>query len=225
MRPLTSRTRELVRRLSEEARPMRVVPSLGRFMAVWAIACTLFFAPALWLAPTRWDMGYRVAEPVFWVETGLWVLAAAACAAAVYRGSIPGMVATVAARRRERLWTGLPIAAAIGIWASRLGSDHWLRECSDEMSLWRGRCGFIIFALGLAVGTLYFRWARRAAPVHPASTGVWAALSAGSLGAFSMQLICAHDNGLHLWIWHVVPMALLAGLGAVLGEKHLRWSK
>jgi hypothetical protein len=220
-RPSTDRARsteELIRALSSRIESRGRVLSFGRFMSRFLAGCVAFFLPGLILAPTRADIYERVRAPDFWIETGLWVMTAVVSAALVYRSAIPGLM-----KKGEQKWAALPLALVCALWGARLEATGFTYELASEMDLWRGRCGFVILAVGIAAGALLMAWARRAAPTHPRFTGVWAAVCAGSLGSFAMQIVCAHDNALHLLVWHVVPVALLAGAGAWAGTRWLRW--
>jgi hypothetical protein len=212
-------TGELAHLLACDLTPTPSIMPLSCFLILWCAASIAFYLPALLLAPTRHDLIERLGQTAFWVETSLWILAATGSAVLFYRSSIPGMMM----RRRDR-WLGLlPLFIVCGLWASQLHATGWVSELVSEMDAWRGRCGFVILGVGAASAFLMFRWARNAAPTRPRSTGVWAALSAGSLASFAMQIVCAHANALHLWVWHVVPIVLLAIAGAWLGARMLRW--
>jgi hypothetical protein len=137
----------------------------------------------------------------------------------VYRSSIPSRL-----KRGDQslgLFALAGVAALLAIRLLRTGRIGG--EFPGEMDLHRGQCGPIILTRGIIAGAGFFAWARRAAPTRQGLTGLWIAVSAGCLGSFAMQLVCAHDNALHVWIWHVTPVVLLAGAGTVLGGKLLRW--
>jgi hypothetical protein len=106
---------------------------------------------------------------------------------------------------------------------SKLSFSTLATEFPGEMDFYRGRCGPIMLILGALDTGLLMALARRGAPTKPRLTGLWIALSAGVMGLFVMQFICAHENFLHVLIWHLVPVGLLAAGGYSLGRRLLRW--
>lgn len=67
-------------------------------------------------------------------------------------------------------------------------------------------------------------WAlRQGAPTNLERAGMLAGLVAGALGAAAYALHCPDDSLPFIAIWYVMPIALCAAAGAVLGPRLLRW--
>lgn len=94
---------------------------------------------------------------------------------------------------------------------------------TEELNLWRGRCGFLITIIAMAQSVSMVMWAKKGAPRSPLMSGAWASLSASALGCLLMQVICLYDNSLHLIIWHFVPLILITFFGAFIARKTLHW--
>ncbi|GGF24725.1 hypothetical protein GCM10011611_33470 [Aliidongia dinghuensis] len=73
-------------------------------------------------------------------------------------------------------------------------------------------------ALGLILAAL-----RSGAATRPGRAGAAAGLLAGALGAAAYALACKNDGGLFVAIWYTTAIALVAGLGAVVGRRTLAW--
>lgn len=98
---------------------------------------------------------------------------------------------------------------------------------SARAEQWMGgswqECSTNIAALSLPVlGALL--WAlRQLAPTRPTLTGAVAGVLAGSLAASIYSLYCPETSLTFFAVWYVGGVALVAGLGAVLGYRWLRW--
>ncbi len=90
----------------------------------------------------------------------------------------------------------------------------------DEPAL---ACMAGIMFLSLPALLLLFLALRTAAPTRPGLAGAAAGLLAGALGTFAHVLTCDNDQGLSVLVWYGAAIFLLAGLGALIGRKALRW--
>jgi hypothetical protein len=73
-------------------------------------------------------------------------------------------------------------------------------------------------ALGLILAAM-----KKGAPTRPALAGAVAGLLAGSLTAAAHALACRNDQGLSVLLWYGLAIALLSGLGSLIGRRLLRW--
>jgi hypothetical protein len=79
--------------------------------------------------------------------------------------------------------------------------------------------GTAAFALGPLAAFLATR--RASDPVAPRLTGAAIAAAAGAWGALGIELHCRYTSPLHVFLGHVLPVALLALLGVVVGARFL----
>jgi hypothetical protein len=84
-------------------------------------------------------------------------------------------------------------------------------------------CIIEIAALGIVPGWTLFTMLRRAAPLQPGWTAALATLAAVAMGAAGTQLLCPIDDPAHHLVGHVAPVALFAGIGALLFRRSLDW--
>lgn len=106
-----------------------------------------------------------------------------------------------------------------------LGLFAWKVACSlifgYAMVSWPGRPGLRCLSLSLlvAVGPLLaFLATRRSAPVHPALNGAAMGVAAGACAWVAVDLWCPVAFVPHLVLGHVLPLFILAGTGALLGQ-------
>lgn len=123
-------------------------------------------------------------------------------------------------------WGGaLLVAPAIAVAA------FWTTAVTTPVALWPERVaggGFLgcvagVGAIGLPFMAAAFWALRRGAPARPGLAGATAGLLAGSAGASVYALRCTEDSPMFWGVWYVVPVLVLAGLGAALGRRVLRW--
>ncbi len=104
----------------------------------------------------------------------------------------------------------------------------WKVSCSvafgDAMVAWPERSGLRCLALSLlvAMGPLVsFLAMRRSAPVQPALNGAAMGLAAGACAWVAVDLWCPVAYVPHVVLGHVLPLGVLAGAGALLGQAFL----
>jgi hypothetical protein len=109
-----------------------------------------------------------------------------------------------------------------------LGLMQWLQaDAGARTAQWMGGswevCSVSIVALSVPVlGALL--WAlRQLAPTRSALTGAVAGMLAGSLAASVYSLHCTETSLTFYAVWYAGGIALVSGVGAVLGWRMLRW--
>jgi hypothetical protein len=74
-----------------------------------------------------------------------------------------------------------------------------------------------LFALGPLVAFAYLR--RGSDPVHPRALGAALGAAAGAWGTMLINVHCAFTSAAHVTLGHVLPVALLAAVGALVGGR------
>lgn len=90
-----------------------------------------------------------------------------------------------------------------------------------------GQNGFLcvtaIPLFGLVPLGLFLYASRKRAPLDPVLQGTLSGLAAASVGAFFYAAHCTDDSPLFVATWYTLAMAVLVGLGALVGSRVLRW--
>jgi hypothetical protein len=210
-----------------EASPTRAVVHrrnlfIGMAAAVSGVGAFMVFA-ALMSAGQLVRLGGEVA-PQQYVERSVWLVVATA-------GGALGVAATalwlalsrgrsMLGRSRSWLLCG-SILVPISLFAWKVGCSI---AFGDEMLAWPERPGLRCLALSLfvAVGPLVsFVVMRRGAPVRPALNGAAMGFAAGACAWVAVDLWCPVAYVPHLLMGHVLPLLILAGMGALLGQTYL----
>lgn len=185
------------------------------FWLRWSIVAALFALLTYRLAAEFPDVVYLPLDPfnfAFLSVAGLWLLLAFLLIRLAYLSAVPLSNLAPAAK-------GVVAAciALLGVLLFNESPAHILSTVGTEMDLWRGPCGVLVFSTGLLAGTMLTFSLRRAAPTRMAMSGMYALAACGSLSSFFMTLICRHENGAHVLLWHALPILILALLGVLAG--------
>jgi hypothetical protein len=106
----------------------------------------------------------------------------------------------------------------LALFAWKVGCDLVF---ADPMTAWPTRPGLRCLSLSLLVAAgplLAFLAARRSAPEHPALNGAAIGVASGACAWFGVDLWCPVASVSHLLIGHLLPLGVLAAVGALLGQ-------
>lgn len=211
-------TDDLIRELAADAHPVRRLPSWLHRGALWLSVALLCGVVVTVGVGARRDLTEVVWTPAYLFEAALLLVTALSAAAGALILSVPGA-------ERSRLVRWLPIVAGTAalLWiageslvaasdpTARVGPAWW---CIERTLL-----------VGLLPGIVLFLMIGRAAPLRAAWAGLLALLATGAIGVLGTNVMCGVDRPMHLLVWHVGPMVLLAAAGAGIGASVLDWTR
>jgi hypothetical protein len=215
-----NKTRNLIHSLAQDVENPSETADWGKkYWIAWAIWLG-FYAAATFLCTVMWPELASLRSDLLngssLIQIALWLGAAVATAIATYQSSFP-------------VWKGVsakPVALGIFVvllvticfdWAG-LGGDF-----AAEMHADRGSCGRFMLIMGFFSTAWMMIVIRKAAPARLIETGAWAAATSGAVGAFCMSFVCPHENPMHILVWHLVPILALSVVGAIVGQRALKW--
>lgn len=207
-----------INELASELRPFRPMEKLPVFFLKWTALSLAVIGIAYAILPLKPDLGEVAKDSIFHVENVMWLLLSVTSGLAMYDSAFPD-------NRRQTFGyiSVFTIAFLFSLTFYHNGYQISLHEAGEEMSLWKGRCGFIITILAiLENGGLYW-WAKNGASSIPNTTAFWAAMSSSALACLLMQVVCLHDNSLHLIIWHFLPLGAICFASQKILGKKLAW--
>jgi hypothetical protein len=205
---------ELVKHIVSNLRPVRRLWPLRVRLAVWTALqmLILIFFTALAHRP---DLAQKIRDPWYVLGVGGFDIAGVMGAYLALRAAVPGR--------------GPHLAQVVLLISLTLVSASFLLHLQFNASLPLGR--FIAEGLPCALGIMMFAslpwfallWAvKRGAPLSPGLDG--ALIGAGAfLWSFAlMRMNCPIDDGLHLFMWHLLPVVVGVALSAGAGVAFLR---
>ncbi len=112
------------------------------------------------------------------------------------------------------------LAVAVALEMQAVPPEHWSVSALGSMP---GACMKYIPMLSIAPFVAVFLALRSGAPASPTAAGAAAGLLSAGIGAALYATFCVDDSPMFLAIWYVAGMALVVALGAILGNRLLRW--
>lgn len=212
---MSTDTDKLIEKLSGDLKPVRpLLPAPLRAGCICAFSLAAVFGGIFALTRgLRDDLGAKLHEAAFLLETGA-MLAAGACAAyAACRLCVPDT------KLRP------PVQAALGLaillWLFIVGSV--LRTEGNGFAIpGEGDClTDLSMLMVLPLSAICFLMTR-GAPVWRGRAGFAMTLATGSFAALGMRLLCPLETPGHLLVWHFLPVLAYALIGVALGKILLR---
>ncbi len=213
-------TEELIRSLAEDATPVRRLPPwLTRTVAWLAFAVACGVAVVVWMGARR-DLVDVLLTPAFALETLLLALTTFTAAAGALILAVPG-------EERSAVVRWLPVTAAVAALLWVVGELVTVAAAGGAVGRFgpAWACVLKTVWVGLVPGIVLFAMVGRAAPLRAAWVGMLALLATSAVGVLGTNVICPVDRPLHVLLWHVLPMAVLAAIGAGLGLWLLAWTR
>ncbi|MFD0979315.1 NrsF family protein [Tropicimonas aquimaris] len=212
------KTEDLIASLAAEPLPP-AGPSLER-RAAGGLAAGAFVTLALFavvLGP-RAGLGVALSDPVTLAKTVLPLLLGVLSLGLVLRASRPAAPSGAASKV---IWAVPATVAALFAWSfattaagQRLADfvGHSIHVCLPSIT---------VLSLPILAGLL--TGLRKGAPVNPVRCGALAGLASAGLATAIYSLFCTEDTPLFYGIWYSLGILIVAGLGAILGNRFLRW--
>ena len=214
------RTDELIVELARSAGPVRPLPSPSIRLAQWTAATAPLMALAVIVIGPRADIVTAMAKPTFLGMALVTIGTALLSAGSALVLSIPGAERSV--------WQRILPLLAVGVWTLALA--YFLNtdgSAVPRLLEWPLHVSCLIEIAGFSVipGWALFTMLRRAAPLQRAWSGALAMLATAAIAAAATQFICSVDDPAHQLVGHVLPVAVLSILGAIVGQRFLNWMR
>jgi hypothetical protein len=211
-------TEELIRRLASDLPAQSsqgvLLPLVARLLAYTSVAALATFLVILSMSRSP-HLAHGVGATIAFTVAAAMVLAAGA-----FRMSV---VLSRPEARPSQAWIIVPVVImAAGIVAELYHGprDGWATRLFGQDPL---ACFVCVWLLSMPILLAALLALRHGAPSQPRRAGAVAGLFAGAVAAALYTLHCPEDSLLFVAAWHVPAVALVAALGAALGQWMLRW--
>ncbi len=172
----------------------------------------------LLLLQIRHDLAQAIMLPMFWVKIGFVASLAAAGLFAALRLSRPG-----AKIDWVPLALGLPVLGIWGVAAFALIEAEPLERSKLFFGETWKTCPLLIALLSVPVFAAVMRTMKNLAPTRLRLAGFAAGLLSGAVAAVVYCLHCPEMGAPFIGFWYLLGTLIPAGVGALLGDKVLRW--
>ncbi len=211
------KTDDLIRALAADGATPRA--GLARVLVLAAIpgiivAAILF---AVLLGP-RPDLAEVAGDPGFLFKLVVTLTLAATASWLLLRLSRPGVEAGAAAIALLAAPTMIVIVASV----EAMSLDPVVRAAKIVGTTWP-ICLVFIPLLSLPILAAVLSAMRHGAPTRPALAGMTAGFVAGGFGAAIYAAYCQENSALFLATWYTLGILIVAAVGAIAGNRLLRW--
>ncbi len=212
------KTNDLIAMLATEASATPTVSPLRRCVQATAAGIAISLALVLTLWGLNPELNALAHTQAFWVKV-MWLLLTCTFAVPVVMHlARPGVAAG------RGVWG---IAAALLGMAMLALAQVATVDADTGMQLMLGSswqvCSASIAALSVPLLAALLWMLRGMAPTRPAMAGASAGLMAGAMSGLVYSLHCPETAYAFLAVWYVAGMAVMAGIGALLSLRLLRW--
>jgi hypothetical protein len=207
-------TDDLVQKLAADLEPAAPLRRPATRAGTW------FAGAALYVAVLAIGMGVVNGYPdgvgaAFWVAQIAAIVTSVLASAAAFASVVPGV---------SNWWRGLAAAAAVG-WLATLVSTStveadWLALSSATHEWW---CVGFIVAGGAPLLAVLTWMLRRGAPLNPATTAAFAALSVAALANVGACISLPHANNAVTLAWHGGVIVAATVCAAACGRRLFSW--
>jgi hypothetical protein len=212
-------TDQLIEQLSADARPVSRLLSPARRATLWvavALVCVAFGVAHFGIRrdiADAWrttDMLLRIAL----LASTMWLAVLTAL-----RLSVPGEET----RAWSRLWPLAILLVLVSIGTAEVVAAAIVGDAGSPLRAWT--CVRKVAFTGAVPALLALVLIQRAAPLEPKWTALLGVLAAGAAGALTSELACPIRAPMHILLWHILPVALSAGLGLLAGSALIAWAR
>lgn len=212
------KTNDLIAILAAEASTTPTVSPLRRCVQAIATGAAISLVLVLTLWGLNPELNALAHTPAFWVKVVWLALMCVFAAPVVMHLARPGVAAGRSVWGVAAALVGMAMLALMQVAAvdADTGMQLMLGNSWQE-------CSASIAALSVPLLAALLWMLRGMAPTRPALAGASAGLMAGALAGLVYSLHCPETDYAFLAVWYVAGMATMAGVGALLGSRLLRW--
>lgn len=212
------KTNDLIAMLATEVSATPTVSHMRRCAQATAAGAAISLALVLTLWGLNPELNALAHTQAFWVKVVWLVLTCTFAAPVVMHLARPGVAAG------RGVW-GIA-AALLGMAILALAQVATVDADTGKQLMLGGSwqiCSASIAALSVPLLAALLWMLRGMAPTRPALAGASAGLMAGAIAGLVYSLHCPETAYAFLAVWYVAGMAVMTGVGALLGSRLLRW--
>tara|TARA_R110001592_G_scaffold16881_9_gene71593 strand:- start:17890 stop:18534 length:645 start_codon:yes stop_codon:yes gene_type:complete len=211
---MTDKTDKLIASLSEELVEVKPMPHPLKRILPWLVFATAYISIAVALIGLRHDIIDRFADSTYVFEVLLVIgmsMSAAFCSSWLCTPDIRGQNWIVA----------IPLSL-VAVFATLLLTRASLEHYDFPITHWH-LCyiGTAVFGFIPAVTIGYL--SKKGKTTHPCLMAMMNIISIGGLGYLALRISCASEDFGHIFVYHVMPYALVGVLITLVASRIYRW--
>jgi hypothetical protein len=212
-------TDQLIDRLVADVKPVRRLLDPLRRAALWGAVALVCVALGVLHFGVRRDIASAWRETAFLLRVALLASTMWLAVLTSFRLAVPGRET----RAWSRWWPIIGLGALVALASAELMASAIFGDMGSPLRAWT--CVRKVAFVGTVPAILAVVLIQKAEAVEPKWTALLGVLAAGAAGALTSELACPIRAPMHIMLWHVLPVALSAGLGALVGSALLAWAR
>ncbi len=212
------KTNDLIAMLATEASTTTTVSPLRRCVQATAAGVAISLALVLTLWGLNPELNALAHTPAFWVKVVWLAIMCVFAAPVVMHLARPGVAAGKGVWGIAAALVGMALLALMQVAA--VDADAGIQLMLGGS--WEV-CSASIAALSVPLLAALLWMLRGMAPTRPALAGASAGLMAGAMASLVYSLHCTETAYAFVAVWYVAGIAVMTGVGALLGSRLLRW--
>lgn len=212
------KTNDLIAMLATEVSATPTVSPMRRCAQATATGVAISLALVLTLWGLNPELNALAHTPAFWVKVVWLALMCVFAAPVVMHLARPGVAAGKGVWGIAAALVGMALLALMQVAA--VDADAGIQLMLGGS--WEV-CSASIAALSVPLLAALLWMLRGMAPTRPALAGASAGLMAGTLASLVYSLHCTETAYAFVAVWYVAGIAVMTGVGALLGSRLLRW--
>ena len=215
--PIPEKHKNFIKQVSRELTPTASV-SLLSFFGKWLLLSLLSGLIGILTLHLRPDFFLKLSQVSFYTKPALLFLGISLLIYGELLSGIPGQI-----RLSSRFFAfgALACSAWILFYLIPILTNYFFNV---PMKIDSGiMCSIRTLGLSILPLCLCVYLIRKLAPTRLSRSGIGAFAIPTFFGNLVMMAICPASDPVHIVIWHILPISLMAGFGALFGEKVLKW--
>lgn len=210
-------TDRLVEQLVAEVTPVRRLLDPTQRAALWTAVAVVCVLLGVLHFGVRRDIATVWFTAGFLLRVGLLLATMWLAVVTAFRLAVPGRDSGA----WSRWWPIVGLGAMMAVAAAELVAGAMFGQAGSPLRGWT--CMRKIAFVGAVPAAMAVLLIQRAAALEPRWTALLGVLAAGAAGGLTSELACPINAPMHIFLWHVMPVAVSAGVGAVAGSLLLGW--
>jgi hypothetical protein len=205
-------TDRLVEQLAAGVTPVRRLLDPTQRAALWTAAAAVCVLIGVLHFGVRRDLATIWYTAGFLLRVGLLVATMWLAVVTSFRLAVPGRDTGA----WSRWWPIVGLGALMAVAAAELVAGALFGHAGSPLRGWS--CMRKVAFVGAVPAAMAVAMIHRAAALEPRWTALLGVLAAGAAGGLTSELACPINAPVHIFLWHVLPVAVSAGVGAIAGS-------
>ena len=206
--------KNFIEALAENLEPVTPIPSSKRQTFIWVLCALAVIGLMVYYHGLRFDIQEKFHEIGFIIESGVFIILALIIAFAGFKLGVPN------AEKSQRMWGALVYGGLIfwvvmfvySLYQGFITGAHHSHFHAGKF------CSATIIASALTSAGVMFYMMRQSFALSPILTGLAIGITSSTIAYLGGMYFCSIEGGMHIALWHMLPVLIVSLLISVLGQ-------